>query len=150
MPRVARHHASMSTALHDPDDQDQHLHAIESLAQELKLPHDRVRQAYEDELGSIKDGTKVPEYLSLFALRAVREKFLAERPAEEPSPEASARLTPKESSEKELLEIGKLTPDEALAHLDSSYEGLLDRDADERLGIFGLNAVAQETHKHPL
>ncbi len=140
----------MSSALYkDPDDEDQHLRAIESLAQELRLPYDQVLEAYEDELGHIKDGTKVPDYLSLFALRAVREKLLAERPAEEPTPQSSARPSPKQSSEKELLEIGKLTPDEALAHLDSSYDGLLDRDADERLELFGLNAVSQETHKHP-
>src|SRR5579862_1888605 len=140
----------MSTALHDPDRQDQQLRAIESLAQELRLPYDRVLEAYEDELGSIKGDTKVPEYLSLFALRAVREKLLAEKPADEPSPQSTARLSPSGSSEKELLEIGKHTPDEALAYLDSSYDGLLDRDADERLETFGLNAVAQETHKHPL
>ena len=139
----------MSSAISDPDHQDQHLHAIELLAQELKLPYDRVLEAYEDELGHIRDGTKVPEYLSLFALRAVREKLLAGRPAEEPAAVSNTRMGPKESSEKELLEIGKLTPDETLAHLDSSYDGLLDRDADERLEIFGLNAVAQETHKHP-
>ncbi|MFZ3323231.1 MAG: magnesium-translocating P-type ATPase [Usitatibacter sp.] len=139
----------MSSAISDPDHQDQHLHAIELLAQELKLPYERVLEAYEDELGHIRDGTKVPEYLSLFALRAVREKLVAGRPAEEPAVVSNTRMGPKESSEKELLEIGRLTPDETLAHLDSSYDGLLDRDADERLEIFGLNAVAQETHKHP-
>ncbi len=140
----------MSTALHDPEQQDQQLRAIESLAQELRLPYDRVLKAYDDELGSISSGTKVPEYLSLFALRAVREKLLAERPADEPRPQSTARLGAGGSSEKELLEIGKLTPDEALAYVDSSFDGLLDRDADERLEKFGLNAVAQETHKHPL
>ena len=140
----------MSALYDDSIDQEQHLRAIEALAQELRLPVDRVREAYEDELGHIKYGTRVPEYLPLFTLRAVREKLLAASPTEESRPAFSAGLHPKGSSEKELLELGPLSPEEALARLGSSFDGLLDREADERLELFGLNAVAQETHKHPL
>jgi Mg2+-importing ATPase len=47
----------------------------------------------------------------------------------------------------ELLEIGRLSPEAALARLDSSIDGLLDRDADERLARFGPNEVAHERPK---
>ncbi|HEY2628167.1 MAG TPA: cation-transporting P-type ATPase, partial [Usitatibacter sp.] len=140
----------MSALYDDSAREEQHLRAIETLARELKLPHERVRKAYEDELGQIKDGTRVPDYLSVFALRAVREKLLAESPAAESGPVPRAPLGPKQNSEKELLELGRLDPAETLERLGSSVEGLLDRDADERLDYFGPNTVSQEARKHPL
>lgn len=50
----------------------------------------------------------------------------------------------------ELLEIGRLTPEAALARLDSTLDGLLDRQARERLGRYGPNEVAHEKHKSPM
>ena len=139
------------SALYDAkDEKDQQQHAIETLAAELRLPVERVREAYEDELAGMKAGMKVPEYLSLFALRAAREKLLAARPAEEESPQGAALPSPQQGSEKELLELAKLTPEETLARLGTSFDGLLDRDADERLELYGANAVSQETRRHPL
>ncbi|MEO9136251.1 MAG: magnesium-translocating P-type ATPase [Casimicrobiaceae bacterium] len=50
----------------------------------------------------------------------------------------------------ELLEVGGLTPAAALARMDSSLDGLLDREADERLERYGPNAVAHERPKSPI
>ena len=55
--------------------------------------------------------------------------------AARPVPPVSARL----------LEVALLTPDAALVKLDSSSEGLLDREAEERLEQYGANTV---THEH--
>ena len=49
----------------------------------------------------------------------------------------------------ELLEIGRLTPEAALARLDTSADGLLDRDAEERLARYGPNEIAHEREKSP-
>jgi Mg2+-importing ATPase len=49
----------------------------------------------------------------------------------------------------ELLEIGRLTPDAALARLDTSADGLLDRDAEQRLARYGPNEIAHEREKSP-
>ena len=49
----------------------------------------------------------------------------------------------------ELLAVGQLTPEAALAKLDSSFDGLLDREAGERLEQYGLNAIAHEVQKSP-
>ena len=43
-----------------------------------------------------------------------------------------------------ILEIAYLPSDQVVARLDSSLDGLLDRDADERLEKYGENAVAHE------
>ena len=49
-----------------------------------------------------------------------------------------------------LAEIGQLTPQAALARLESSAEGLLERESLERLARYGANEVAHERKKHPL
>ena len=49
----------------------------------------------------------------------------------------------------ELLEIGRLTPEAALRRLQTSVDGLLDREADERLERYGTNEVAHERPKSP-
>jgi len=49
----------------------------------------------------------------------------------------------------ELLEIGRLTPDAALTRLDSSADGLLERDALQRLARYGPNEIAHEREKSP-
>ncbi|HUL55967.1 MAG TPA: HAD-IC family P-type ATPase, partial [Usitatibacter sp.] len=139
------------SALYDPTaEKDQQQHAIELLAAELRLPVERVREAYEDELANMKAGMKVPEYLSLFALRAAREKLVAARPEAEESPADASLPGLHEGSEKELLELARLGPEDCLARLGTSFDGLLDRDADERLELYGANAVSQEKRRHPL
>ncbi len=47
----------------------------------------------------------------------------------------------------ELLDIARLPVEQALARLDSSLEGLLDREAEERLEQYGPNAVAHVQKK---
>ncbi|OIQ96212.1 magnesium-transporting ATPase, P-type 1 [mine drainage metagenome] len=47
----------------------------------------------------------------------------------------------------ELLDIARLPAEEALSRLDASLEGLLDREAEERLEQYGPNAVAHEQKK---
>ena len=42
-----------------------------------------------------------------------------------------------------LLEVSRCEPELALRRLDSSLEGLLDREAEDRLGVYGTNTVAQ-------
>ncbi len=59
--------------------------------------------------------------------------------------QAGARALPTVSSR--LLELAHLPPAEALARLDSSDEGLLDREAEERLDQYGPNTVSHEHHK---
>jgi Mg2+-importing ATPase len=49
-----------------------------------------------------------------------------------------------------LGEIAALTAEDALARLQSSSEGLLEREAQERLETHGENVVAHEAKKHPL
>ncbi len=49
-----------------------------------------------------------------------------------------------------LAEIAQLTPEAALARLESSDEGLLERESLERLERYGPNEVAHEAKKHPL
>lgn len=46
-----------------------------------------------------------------------------------------------------LVEAARLEPQELLQRLESSAEGLLDREAEERLGTYGLNRAAHEAHK---
>ena len=46
-----------------------------------------------------------------------------------------------------LLDIARLSAEGALTRLESSLEGLLDREAEERLEQYGENAVAHEQHK---
>jgi Mg2+-importing ATPase len=50
----------------------------------------------------------------------------------------------------DLLELAKLAPEAAIAGLETSPEGLLQQQADERLAQYGPNAVAREEQKHPL
>jgi Mg2+-importing ATPase len=136
------------------DSQDEQFHAREIffLAENLELPLDRVRAAYENELQGLKSDAKVSDYLSVIASRRVREKIGA-RPAERQEAEAPAsRARPARTagSEVELLALARLTPDEVLARLGSSPDGLLDREAFERLAQFGVNEVTHESRKHPL
>jgi Mg2+-importing ATPase len=49
-----------------------------------------------------------------------------------------------------LVQIAQLTPEAALARLQSSDEGLLERESAERLERYGPNEVAHERRKHPL
>ena len=49
-----------------------------------------------------------------------------------------------------LLEVSRCEPELALRRLDSSLEGLLDREAEDRLGVYGTNTVAQEARVSPL
>ncbi len=49
-----------------------------------------------------------------------------------------------------LLEASGLDAEFALHRLDSSSEGLLDREAEDRLLAYGPNAIVQEKHKSPL
>jgi len=46
-----------------------------------------------------------------------------------------------------LLELAHLPPEHALARLDTSEQGLLDREAEERLEQFGANTVSHEKDK---
>jgi Mg2+-importing ATPase len=49
-----------------------------------------------------------------------------------------------------LAEIAALTPEAALARLDSSVAGLIERESVERLARYGRNEVAHERRQHPL
>ncbi|MDE2004889.1 MAG: magnesium-translocating P-type ATPase, partial [Betaproteobacteria bacterium] len=64
-------------------------------------------------------------------------------------PAPGGRIGPGVATGAELLEVGRLTPEAALARLESSADGLLDRDADARLQRYGRNEVAHERHKSP-
>ena len=134
-----------------------------SLAKELQLPISDVKLAYEDELERIKPEATVNDYLPLFASRRARAKLATYQVAmPAPGPTAPAELdtaSPKSAgarvegdaaAQKELVNIARLTPDEAMARLGTSADGLLDREADERLERFGLNEVAHEAKKNPL
>jgi len=68
----------------------------------------------------------------------------------------SAMLSPKEpqhgkrivhATSARLLELALITPDQTLAQLDTTPEGLLDREAEERLDQYGLNTVSHERVK---
>ena len=63
---------------------------------------------------------------------------------------SAGRSAPGRRAGAELLEVGRMTPKAALARLDSSIDGLLDREADARLERFGPNEVAHEKPKSPL
>jgi hypothetical protein len=58
--------------------------------------------------------------------------------------------TPLHSGPLALLEAARLSADDALTRLNSSFEGLLDRESKERLEIYGLNTVVHEVRKSPL
>ena len=51
---------------------------------------------------------------------------------------------------RELVALAALTPEAALARLETSPEGLLEREALERLAVYGENTVAQERSKSPV
>ena len=65
------------------------------------------------------------------------------------APASGGRPGPGVATGAELLDVGRLTPEAALARLASSPEGLLDREADERLQRYGRNEVAHEHRKSP-
>jgi Mg2+-importing ATPase len=50
----------------------------------------------------------------------------------------------------ELLELSRMGNDAVLARLETTLDGLLGREAEERLERFGENSVAREEHKSPL
>ena len=77
--------------------------------------------------------------LTLFGIDILGRKAATSAPRAGPNPSSGA----------ELLEIGRLAPEAALARLDSSAEGLLEGDADERLQRHGRNEVAHERRKGP-
>ena len=64
------------------------------------------------------------------------------------SPRSSA--PPGQSDSGLLLEVARCEPELALRRMDSSVEGLLDREAEDRLGVYGTNTVAQEAQVGPL
>ncbi|QKE39255.1 magnesium-translocating P-type ATPase [Ferrovum myxofaciens] len=64
------------------------------------------------------------------------------------SPRSSA--PPGQSDSTLLLEVAHCESELALRRLDSSVEGLLDREAEDRLGVYGANTVAQEARVGPL
>ena len=139
----------MATLYDDPVDEAQHHGAIDSLAQELSLTFDQVRPAYEEALRQLKGSVAVTDYLPLFASRRARER-LAVRPSQVSATAAAAPVEPEAASQRELLAIARLTPDEAMARLGTSLDGLLDREADARFEQFGPNEVAHEAKKNPL
>ncbi|HVB48915.1 MAG TPA: magnesium-translocating P-type ATPase [Burkholderiales bacterium] len=49
-----------------------------------------------------------------------------------------------------LAEVAVLSGEAALARLETSSEGLLEREAEERLAVYGENVVAHEVKKQPL
>jgi hypothetical protein len=50
-----------------------HEDAIESLAEETRMPRDLVRRVYERELVRLKPDARIKDYLVLFTLRKARE-----------------------------------------------------------------------------
>jgi len=79
--------------------------------------------------------------LQIFGLNVFRP-FSGLRPGEVRAPVArpSGRLA----------EVAALSPEAALASLDTSLEGLLEREAEERLATYGENTVAHEVKKSPV
>ncbi len=58
---------------HDEDAQASlHTFAIEALAAELQLPIDAVRQAYVEQLGRLRSGARIQDFLAVFAMRHTR------------------------------------------------------------------------------
>jgi uncharacterized protein (DUF2126 family) len=100
----------MATLYDDPVDEAQHHGAIDSLAQELNLPFDQVKPAYEEALRQLKASVAVTDYLPLFASRRAREK-LAVRPGQAPATAPEGLVEPEAAAERELLAIARLTPD---------------------------------------
>ena len=67
------------------------------------------------------------------------------------APSSGGQSIPAPNSEAiRLIEAARLNPGELLEQLESSGEGLLDREAEERLDTYGPNRVAHEAHKSPL
>jgi hypothetical protein len=53
--------------------------AIESIAAEFHLPIVEVRHTYERQLARLKSAARVPQFVTLFALRSTREALQAGR-----------------------------------------------------------------------
>jgi Mg2+-importing ATPase len=139
----------MQTLYDDAVDEALHQSAMDSLARELRIPVDQVKPAYVEALGQLKADVAVTDYLPLFASRRAR-MILGVRPAEHSDLPSSGAVDPDSASERELLAIARLSPDEAMARLGTSPDGLLDREANERFEKFGPNEVAHEAKKNPL
>ncbi|MEJ0047550.1 MAG: cation-transporting P-type ATPase [Rhodospirillales bacterium] len=77
---------------------------------------------------------------NLFAFDSLRSRF---------GPEGSVGPAPRAPAP-ELREIARLDNDAVLAKLETSLDGLLGREAEERLEQFGENSVAHEEHKSAL
>ncbi|MDD5295359.1 MAG: magnesium-translocating P-type ATPase [Rhodocyclaceae bacterium] len=65
-------------------------------------------------------------------------------------PKSASRAPAAPVASRELLENARLPTDELFRLLDTSLDGLLDREADERLKLHGENAVAVDQHRNPL
>src|SRR5471032_847040 len=80
----------------------------------------------------------------LFAIDALRTLF-----GPEGSGPAEGERRPAKTPSAELQEIARMDNDAVLARLETSQEGLLSREAEERLQQYGDNSVAHEEHKGP-
>jgi Mg2+-importing ATPase len=139
----------------DAEDEQFHAREIIFLAEQLDVPLNKVRQTYESELRTLRGEARVADYLAVFASRRARAKVMAES-------SATTAKTPRAESlsqspflsdsepERELLAVARLSPDQVLTHLASSADGLLDREAGERLKQSGLNEITHQAEKHPL
>lgn len=57
----------------DEPEKRQHLHAIQMLARDMRIPMDVVRQLYEVELGGLKQEATVKDFLIVIVSRRVTE-----------------------------------------------------------------------------
>jgi Mg2+-importing ATPase len=147
--------ATLESLYADAEDEQFHAREIIFLAEQLDVPLSKVRETYESELRGLRGEAHVADYLAVFASRRARAKVLAESSATS-AKTARAETLPQSPllsdsvPERELLALARLSPDQVLARLTSSADGLLDREAAERLRQVGLNEITHQAEKHPL
>ena len=65
-------------------------------------------------------------------------------------PQGGGAARPEVAASSDLVDVAGMAPEAALVWLDSSADGLLPREAEERLAIHGANTVAHEVRRNPL
>ncbi len=61
-------------------EKEQHLSAIDMLARDLRIAEDTIRQLYENELRALNEHARIRIFLSIFAIRRIKENLICRWP----------------------------------------------------------------------
>jgi hypothetical protein len=73
--RMAKHGVNGANQQMDEKEQIQHVHAIDKLVHELKLPAEVVNQSYREILAELQKDARVKAFLPVLVSRSVKERL---------------------------------------------------------------------------